>query len=135
MRRKQLERARQLYNTLERAGFAPDETDELRRIEMTLHRWAEHECNGDIEREGENGDGRPFRSFASVGGKHLAYRIPDRERGALRRLAEIMARHPGWEAYHQGDPRGCALYLLETARLEGRQADSCYSSVGIAVCY
>jgi hypothetical protein len=31
---------------------------------------------------------------------------------ALKRLNNIMAAHPEWLAYHQGDPRGCALYII-----------------------
>jgi hypothetical protein len=38
--------------------------------------------------------------------------LADRERGALKRLARIMARYPGFASYVQGDPRGCALYIL-----------------------
>lgn len=38
--------------------------------------------------------------------------IADRERGALKRLGKIMARYPGFAYYVQGDPRGCALYIL-----------------------
>ena len=40
-------------------------------------------------------------------------RIPDRERGALKRLAKIMApRYPQLKSYVQGDPRGASLYIM-----------------------
>lgn len=67
-------------------------------------------------------------------GKTIYYRIPDRENGARKRLAAIMARYPGLTAYVQTDPRGCALYIIEAARLPaGASVNSCYSSVGVAV--
>ena len=130
-----LQRAIDFYNRMANLGFDGDETDQLVRIERTLHRWAEAECNGEIEREGENADGRPFRSFAATGGKHLAYPIADREAGAMRRLNRLMAQHPAWIAYQQGDPRGCALYLVDRAKLGDHPIDGYYSSIGVAVCY
>lgn len=39
--------------------------------------------------------------------------IADDERGALKRLALIMANYPTLTAYVQTDPRGCALYIGE----------------------
>jgi hypothetical protein len=36
--------------------------------------------------------------------------IPDREAGALRRVAEA-CKAAGLHYYHQTDPRGCALYV------------------------
>jgi hypothetical protein len=52
--------------------------------------------------------------------------LADKERGALKRLAAIMAKHPKLTAYVQGDPRGCALYIGEGL------TDTNYSN-GIAV--
>lgn len=43
--------------------------------------------------------------------------VADREAGALRRLANIMRAHPSLWFYHQGDPRGCALYVGRKSRL------------------
>ena len=50
-----IERMSQLFDGLSRAGFSYSEAQALRRIEMTLHRWAEHECNGEIERDETTG--------------------------------------------------------------------------------
>ena len=62
------------------------------------------------------------------------YRVPDRERGALKRLAKIMERYPTLKAYVQGDPRGAALYILRPGDVpEGKDADAYYSR-GIVVC-
>jgi hypothetical protein len=44
--------------------------------------------------------------------KMRAHKIPDREKGALQRIAEICKRN-GLHFYHQGDPRGCALYIAK----------------------
>ncbi len=61
-------------------------------------------------------------------------RIPDREKGAQRRLLAILARYPALQAYEQGDPRGCALYIIPRKSLDdGKDVNSCYSSVGVAV--
>lgn len=139
MTKKQLERYHYLYSALERAGFDADETDRLLKIEHTLHRWSEEECNGTIERDPDDvspkhPDGQPYRSFAAWGGKHNAYKVADREAGALRRLAQLMEGHPEYVAYHQGDPRGCALYLVKRSEVpEGGRLDSYYAR-GLAVC-
>lgn len=59
--------------------------------------------------------------------------IADRERGALRRLAVIMAKYPGYQAYHQTDPRGAALYILRSGDVpEGESLSRVYTN-GIAV--
>ena len=61
------------------------------------------------------------------------YPTPDRETGALKRLSVIMARYPHLTHYIQGDPRGCALYILRMQDIiEELEADSYYNR-GIAV--
>jgi len=85
MTKKEAARERELYARMDRAGLTPDTTDQLLRIERTLHRWAERECTGEIERDGPNADGVPYYSSPERG-RHRMFRIPDRERGALRRL-------------------------------------------------
>lgn len=42
-----------LFEQLQGLGFTYDEADALRRMQMTLSRWSEHECNGNIQREGD----------------------------------------------------------------------------------
>ena len=87
----------------------------LRRAAMTLHRWAELEC-GDgndyaswgIERDDETG--KPFMARYPHTGSATKTRIPDREAGALKRVAALCA-WCGWYFYHQTDPRGAALYV------------------------
>lgn len=134
----------ELFTRLQSLGFTYDEAAALRRIEMTLHRWAEAECNGDIERNETTG--KPIRRIRSS--RYLApndpracYAIADRETGALRRCAAIIAarngRNPTLGAlsfYHQGDPRGCALYILRTGDVPAGEDVRNYYSRGVAVC-
>ena len=89
----------------------------LRRAEKTLHRWDELECgNGNdyaswcIERDETTG--KPYMYTSPHTGEPRREPIPDREAGALRRVAAVCKRH-GLYFYHQGDPRGCALYVSD----------------------
>lgn len=118
-------------------GFSREQVWTLRRISQTLSKWSEHECNGNIQRDGDDGEGLPrWYSQYSIGhdAKPKGSRIPDRERGALKRLAAIMAPFKRrLVAYHQGDPRGCALYIVPKKELRGQDIGSVYNR-GIAVC-
>ena len=117
---------------LQRIGISEDDARALRRISMTLRRWYEHECNGTIQRD--EGTGKPRRYWEdSRGVHHKSYVIPDREAGALRRLKAIMARYPSLDYYLQGDPRGCALYVLRPGDVPAREDKGAYYSRGIAV--
>ncbi len=62
-------------------------------------------------------DGKPYlehHHYRHGQGKDYTSYTPlaDKERGALKRLDKILARYPGFVSYVQGDPRGCALYIL-----------------------
>lgn len=125
----------QLFQRLQNLGFTYEEAAQLRRIEMTLQRWGEAECgdsNGScIERDEETG--KPFRTYETGNGKRGRYPVADREAGAKRRLAAIMAGHKSLIAYHQGDCRGCNLYILRKKDLGADTLDQVYSR-GLAVC-
>ena len=130
------QRIADFFERMENAGFNRIETQALRRIEMTLQRWGERECgdgsNWAIERDETTG--KPFNVYHGEG-KPRRYPIPDREKGALKRLAKIMELHPEFIAYHQGDCRGCNLYLVRKIDIKpGEDIGSVYSR-GIAVCY
>src|SRR3990172_3538068 len=92
-----------------------EDANTLRRAQLTLHRWAELEC-GDgndysswaIERDEETS--LPYFCRYPHTGKSYRTRIADREAGALRRITEVCHRN-NLHFYHQGDPRGCALYV------------------------
>ncbi len=135
--------ARNKYDAIESlvaAGIGREDAAALRRISMVLHRWSELEYGDDnghasfaIERDETTG--RPFMAIYPHSGRGMTrFRIADRERGALRRLATIMERYPAFLAHHQGDPRGCSLYIVPKSVLRpGDDLDSVYNR-GIAVC-
>lgn len=98
-------------------GFALsfDDVNTLRRAQLVLHRWSEEECGDSndynswaIERD-EQTD-KPYRCIYPHQGEMRRHRIPDREKGTLKRVAEICKRN-NLHFYHQTDPRGCALYV------------------------
>jgi hypothetical protein len=140
MKRNKMTELLRLAERLAVFGFTADEVAALLKIERTLHRWAELECGtdaGHIERDEKTGKALFFNARA----RYIDPRdprawsiVPDREAGALKRLGRIMAGKRGVVAYHQGDPRGCALYIVPTASIpKGARVDSCYTN-GIAVC-
>jgi hypothetical protein len=156
MTKREAQRYAFLSEALWSHGLKQAEIDTLLRCQKTLHTWAEHECNGTIQRDDKTG--KPYWHFSDEQNfpRHC-YRTPDREAGALKRIAAILAPHapkqytadtcpgrpcgadcdhtsPGLTFYHQGDPRGCCLYLLRPGDVpEGKDPGSCYSN-GIAVC-
>ena len=92
-----------------------DAANALRRAELTLQRWSEQECGDSgpssswaIERDEKTG--LPYHATYPHNGPRRAYRIPDREAGALRRVQAVCAQ-AGLHYFHQTDPRGCALYV------------------------
>jgi hypothetical protein len=113
------------------AGVTLEDAKTIRRISMTLRRWYEHECNGAIQRDGDRGDGLPFWHNTDTGRKIC--RVPDRERGALKRLEKIMASYPNLKPYIQSDPRGCSVYLLRPDDVPAGKAADAYYSRGIPV--
>jgi hypothetical protein len=58
--------------------------------------------------------------------------VPDRERGALKRLAAIMKGYPDLVPYVQGDPRGAPLYICSKAYIGNQPIESMYNG-GVAV--
>lgn len=116
MRQTKIERTAHFFSRMAELGFSYSEAQSLRRIEMTLQRWGELEC-GDgndycswsIERD--EATDKPYRVTYDNSGRTYKVAIPDREKGALARLARIMAKHPTLWAYHQPDCRGCNLYI------------------------
>ena len=149
MTRKQRESRAALAAILVRNGFSEAEAETLRRAERTLHRWAELEC-GDgnsfaswaIERD--EATGKPYLVTYPHNGPTRRRRIADRETGALRRVnAAVSARNARFEGrngcpsdvitpYHQGDPRGVALYLVRASDVPAGASVDSYYSRGIA---
>jgi hypothetical protein len=120
----------EMLQRLTALGISLNDAYALRRIAMTLHRWHELEC-GDgndyaswcITRGRKEGgefvhddNGAPYEERHVHSENKARYtRIPDRERGATKRLLEIMARYPNLAVYIQTDPRGAPLYILDRA--------------------
>lgn len=139
-----IERTHILIRRLEAMGFTYAEANQLRRIERTLQRWSELECGTGDDRvslsvvRDDNGEGKPFlrRQWMGLNNQWQDIRTPypDKEKGALARLAKIMAAHPGLVSYHQSDPRGCALYILKASDIKkGEDINAVYTR-GVAVC-
>jgi hypothetical protein len=116
---------------LKRAGLTESDALALRRVAMQLHRWHELECgvdNGGVERDETTGKTYWYNSYT---GRRSP--TPDRETGALKRLAAIMARYPRLGHYVQGDPRGAALYILRPGDVPAGADVGGYYSRGLAV--
>ena len=126
--------ARNNYNpiaALIALGVSADDAAKRRRISMTLRRWHELECGietggVDLEEVTKN-----MNWYSSVTGKRTSF--PDREAGALKRLAAVMANYPALRSYVQGDPRGCALYILLPEDIPNGAGPAYYYNLGIAV--
>ena len=134
MTKKELMRRMEQADRLADLGLTYDEAEAIRRISMTLHRWSEHECNGNIQRDETTNRPLWFSNYHVEQAKApKGYPIPDRETGAIKRLDKIIAAHPGLAWYYQTDPRGAQVYVYSVDRLEGRSIDSIYNSIGVAV--
>lgn len=97
----------ELWHRIERAGMlnlSYDQVNTLRRAAMTLHSWAEMECNYWIDRETVEG-----KIFLQDENGHRR-QIADRETGALKRV-ETICKEVGIYFYHQTDPRGASIYI------------------------
>lgn len=147
MNKREAERQTRQADVLVGLGFTPGEAESLRRISMTLHKWHEKECgmdNGCIERDEETGKAYWLNSHTM-----RRYPVRDMEKGALKRLAYILAARNArqqwanddgrivWphsvSSYVQTDPRGAALYIIRPGDVpEGSSVESCYSR-GICV--
>ena len=128
----------EMLNRVQRRGLSLDDALAVRRIAMTLTRWYELKGDGNGYIERDETTGKPYyvncnSRYFGANDPRARWPIPDREKGAIRRLDKIMARYPGLKYYLQTDPRGASLYLYDPAQLNGRDVDCCYSSIGTAV--
>jgi hypothetical protein len=138
MNRKEAIRQTHQQNVLMSLGFTTDEAESLRRISMTLRRWHELECNGDVQQD--EATGKWYAVIQRTGQLH--YPVADRETGARKRLEKILeVRNKrifddiegDVSAYVQTDPRGAALYILRPGDVpEGADVSSYYNR-GICV--
>lgn len=134
MTRKESTRIAHQESALNQLGITSDHAEKLRRISMTLQRWHELgcgiECGWYVERNEKTE--KPHMCNGNTGYRSRQP-IPDREKGAHRRLATIMASYPHLTAYVQTDPRGIALYILRPGDVPTGKDASCYYNRGIAV--
>lgn len=148
-----------MFDALRVVGVETIEDREApRRISMTLQRWFELEC-GDGNQHGawaivrgrkeRDADGKTKKFIHDDDGKpymeHHIYNhgrgpdtvrhsaIPDREKGARKRLAKIMMKYPRLVVYVQTDPRGCALYILRKDDVPAGSDISSLYTRGVAV--
>ena len=90
-------------------GISYPDAIALRRIAMTLHAWHELECGTDrgaIERDETTGKTYWLNSYSG-----RRYATPDRETGALKRLAKIMANYVEPTIGTREICRGCELEI------------------------
>jgi hypothetical protein len=143
MNKRQVERYMWISKALGSYGLSDVEVQQLIRCERTLGRWDELECGdgndyGSWAIERDEDTGKPFmvhHHYRHGNGKDYTTRTPiaDREAGAIKRAKAIAERH-GLTIYHQGDPRGCTLYVIRPGDVpEGAKVESCYNR-GIALC-
>lgn len=138
MRTSQKERY-EVLNRLQAAGISYEHANALRRISMILSRWSELECGDGNEYcswaiERDEVTDKPYMVTYPHDGLSRRSPVADREKGALKRLQAIVSHYPDYVAYHQTDPRGCAVYLVRKSDVpEGTSIDSVYNR-GIAVC-
>jgi hypothetical protein len=108
----QKERELMNFNQVKRklAEFGLDETDVLAlyRAEKALHTWAEHECNGAIQRDEVTN--KPFWYNTNTGKRICS--TADRETGAIKRVLVIIAKCPMLRVEFQGDPRGGMIQIF-----------------------
>jgi hypothetical protein len=125
MTRKEMTRRNEQADRLSQYGITWEEAEQLRRDSMRLHRWAEMECNHDVQRDEKTG--KPTIRYCRHDGTiSRPIPIPDRETPALARCKAIADRH-GLIFYHQSDPRGAAVYIGKAEDLRGADVHSAYS--------
>lgn len=130
---------------LNKLGLSAYRWNQLRRAEMALHSWAEKECNGQIQFDEEKG-----KHILYLNDEYGDFTIPtcyinDSEAHYLKE-AKRHAKAAGLRVYHQGDPRGCQIYLYKQSDLDeamatreiyrrpGMGISALYSNIGTAVC-
>lgn len=106
-----------LYRIAEKLGIDWKAIEAFRRDSMTLRRWFERECGDSnayaswaVERDEVTDIPYLVRYYTQGLYKFSKTRIPDREKGARKRIAERCERLE-LHYYIQTDCRGLALYL------------------------
>jgi hypothetical protein len=87
------------YGRLIQSGVGLDDALELQRIARRLHHLDENACN------------------ISMDDKQTESHVKQAANLVLK--AQAIVNDRGFTAYHQGDPRGCSLYLVNEASFNG----------------
>lgn len=140
MKETKLDRQLRFFARMESLGVNRPQASRLLKAERALQRWGELECGDSNDHaswhvERDEKTGKPFHVVIPHGGDAKARRSPcrDMERAALRWVAEV-AEPLGLVWYHQGDPRGCALYVGRKEDLGGLSLEQGHNRL-VAVCF
>ena len=126
---------------LARLGVSRATWFELRRICRQLHKLDEMACNGEIQCDDYTEQWHRYTAdrygTPTIKGNVLRTQPID-----LLRVAADLVRRNGLSVYHQGDPRGCSLYVYKQSDLErcSRGSDPAYGisayyrTIGTAIC-
>lgn len=114
----------------------------LCNAEHTLSRWAEMECNGEIQRDDPTDAwplGRPKRYLNDHWGSPTVpgQYVPDRAAAAMRRAKSVLIGKPDLSIYWQTDPRSAQIYLYRPSECleKGGDIRALYSTIGTACFY
>jgi hypothetical protein len=93
--------------------------EELRKISRKVHKIDENDCNGYQDFKG-NWDER-------------AEKQAEKKKEKLLLRADEISQEFGLKAFHQGDPRGCSLYLIDEVVYKGSSLSELDYMQGIPV--
>jgi hypothetical protein len=114
---------------LARLGFEAEAIRKLSRISASLHRLGVRQCNGEGWGLREFENGRWFARWTDADDNRCeasTLRLFNKAGALCNEAGDLFP-------YHQGDPRGCSLYIIPKSELNGREVASVYSSIGVAV--
>jgi hypothetical protein len=130
------------FDRMTNLGFSHAETEALLKAERALTRFAELECgtsdaNRSVHVFRDEETGKPFYRVEYRVGNEWKERVQpkrDTEKAALAKVEAIMSGKTGFRAYHQTDPRGCALYIIRPGDIEAGENVHALYNRGIALC-
>jgi hypothetical protein len=141
MKQTKKQQTARFFNLMAENGFTYNETTALLKAERALRKWGELECGtGDRNRSVHvfrDESGKPFyrvQYFHAGQWRESIQPKRDTEKSALSKVESIMAGKPGFRAYYQADPRGCALYIIRPGDIEAGENIHALYNRGIALC-
>lgn len=126
-----------MIERLKSLGLSEDEARAIRKSAMALASWNLLECGESdgttsriIQRDRA---GYPWLISTNQQGESTKTQIYDKEATALKRVFDILAKHPNIGYVHECDPRGPSLYLFDLHVARDIPLDEQCTSCGIAV--